>query len=285
MAKSKIPHAEKFEVALADDSAAANEEQAAPANAPEAKRIERVELARITTDEKLVCRANGVNAETVRAYSQRMQEGTEFEPVVLFHDAATDVLWLADGNHRFAGTREAGLTEILAEIRRGDWHAALVYAATANDRHGMRATNKDKRFVVNRFLDIYKGEVATARWIAERCGVSHTFVSNVIAERAGKNAVPPVPTDGLATVATPEELGKKGKKARALDAERETAKLAKHLETLAKAVGDDPGARSRLAALLRQHAQQLGGTKPTKAGHGARAAKQTNGAASTEASA
>ena len=61
-----------------------------------------------------------------------------FPPVIVFREG--DDYWLADGFHRVAARRQAGIRHIEAEIREGTKRDAVLYAAGANAHHGLRRT-------------------------------------------------------------------------------------------------------------------------------------------------
>lgn len=124
----------------------------------EAARIERgtqdatvlLPLADITVDEQVQVRVAGLDAETVAAYATIFAEGGEFPPVVVFRDERNGALYLADGFHRVAAARKAGLTEIAAEVRPGGLAGAVEYAEEANLTHGLNLTMRDKRAILER---------------------------------------------------------------------------------------------------------------------------------------
>lgn len=148
-----------------------------------------VSLDNIQRDDALICRARGINQRTVADYAAAMQAGAVFPPIVVYVDDR-GAYWLADGFHRTAGAKLAGLTELPADVRHGSRHDALLYAASANTEHGVRRTSKDKRRAVELVMREFPN--ATDRWIAERCGVDHKTVASVRRPRgAGEIPQPP----------------------------------------------------------------------------------------------
>jgi hypothetical protein len=103
--------------------------------------------------------------------------GEHFPPVVLFFDGTT--YWMADGFHRARARERAGFNDIPAEIREGGVRDALLYSAGCNTTHGLRRTKEDKLAAVKALLADPEWAKNSGTWIADACGVSHTFVDIV----------------------------------------------------------------------------------------------------------
>lgn len=99
----------------------------------------------IKLDSDLQPRA-ALNQETISEYAEAMKEGAQFPGVVVFHEGET--YWLADGYHRHAAAKMAGVQDISAEIRTGSKEDALRFALSANVTHGLRRSQADKRRAV-----------------------------------------------------------------------------------------------------------------------------------------
>jgi hypothetical protein len=123
-----------------------------------------------------------IDLDTVDAYASEMSEGAEFPPVVVFCDGET--YWLADGFHRVAAAKRCGTVKLAVDIRQGDKRAAILFSVGANVSHGLRRTNADKRRAVRVLLGDREWGKRSDRWIAEKCGVSHTLVQGVRAQLA-----------------------------------------------------------------------------------------------------
>ncbi|MDR3281098.1 MAG: hypothetical protein LBT23_11355, partial [Synergistaceae bacterium] len=76
-------------------------------------------------------------------YAEAMKAGAVFLSVIVFNDGSDH--WLADGFHRIYAAISAGFPEIEADVREGAVRDARRCAMGANDTHGLRATNADKR--------------------------------------------------------------------------------------------------------------------------------------------
>lgn len=131
---------------------------------------------RISTDEGTQTR-QVLDQTTCAEYAQAMLDWKEFPPIDVFSDG-TDY-WLADGFHRVQGAKDAGLTEIKANIHEGTKRDAILFAVGANDAHGLRRTNADKRTAVELLLRDEEWSQWPDREIARQCAVSHNFVSSL----------------------------------------------------------------------------------------------------------
>lgn len=123
-----------------------------------------------------------LNESVVSEYAEDL---LALPPVVLFHDGSD--YWLADGFHRYHAFRKASKASIPADVRTGTQREATLFSVGANQTHGLRRTNDDKRRAVNTLLNDAEWAGWSDRRIAEVCGVGHPFVaalrSPVVAER------------------------------------------------------------------------------------------------------
>jgi hypothetical protein len=131
----------------------------------------KVPLAKVKIDGDTQSRVK-ISTDTVSAYVDDLDK---LPPADLFFDGAD--YWLADGFHRYHAASKAGRTSIDANVHTGDRRDAVLFSVGANATHGLRRTNADKRKAVMTLL----GDDEWSRWsdrkIADKCGVSHTFVS------------------------------------------------------------------------------------------------------------
>lgn len=137
----------------------------------------RVRLATIRIDGGTQTRA-ALDAGVVAEYASALADGATFPPIVVFEDV-NGLLWLADGFHRHAAAIEAGLAELLADVRQGSRREAVLFSAGANADHGARRTNADKRRAVETLLHDDEWRKWSDREIARRCRVVHPFVGQV----------------------------------------------------------------------------------------------------------
>jgi hypothetical protein len=143
--------------------------------------ISSLSLAQIKTDGSSQARV-GVRQAVVRDYAAAMTSqiadgGLRFPPIVVFTDGQD--YWVGDGFHRIHAARQAGLTEISAEIRPGTERDALLHSISANTAHGLPRSSADKRKAVALLLADPEWSQWSDREIARRCQVSNKFVSHM----------------------------------------------------------------------------------------------------------
>ena len=134
----------------------------------------RVELGAIQRDSSIQCRAE-IDVGVVSDYAERMKAGDEFPPVDLY--GTRDECWIGDGWHRVHGAETNQQQDIEANLRPGGRVDALRHALRANAIHGRRRTNADKRRCVEIALKEF-GKLSS-RAIADMCGVSNNFISEI----------------------------------------------------------------------------------------------------------
>jgi hypothetical protein len=117
-----------------------------------------------------------IDEATVTDYAERLEAGKEFPACIVFFDGSTH--WLADGFHRYHAHKRAEINKIVCIQMSGDLRAAILYACGANDKHGKRRTNADKRRAVETLLNDPEWGKWSSREIAKSVGVSHTFVDS-----------------------------------------------------------------------------------------------------------
>jgi len=118
-----------------------------------------------------------IDENVVAQYADEMLNGDEFPPVVLFHDGVD--YWLADGFHRYFANKRINSPGISAEVKEGVVRDAILHGIKANNKHGLRPTNEDKRKGVITMLKDIEWQDYSNRDIAEICGVSHTLVNAI----------------------------------------------------------------------------------------------------------
>lgn len=116
-----------------------------------------------------------INGEAVEDYAAALTNGASFPPVVVFHDGAD--YWLADGFHRLHAHRRIGAIKVAADVRQGTQKDAQLFAYAANQTHGLRRSNEDKRKAVAGMLALVP-DWSDAR-IARHVGVSDKTVAAV----------------------------------------------------------------------------------------------------------
>jgi hypothetical protein len=89
---------------------------------------------------------------------------------------------LVCGFHRYTAHKEAGLTEILADICEGDADDAVMYAARDNAYEGKARTNADKRVTVKALLACPRWAGMTNSAIGKAANVDHKTVTTIRSE-------------------------------------------------------------------------------------------------------
>jgi hypothetical protein len=158
-------------------------------------------LGELRVDPELQQRA-AIDPDTVRDYADAIRAGVQLPALVAFEDSEDPGrgCWLADGFHRQLAYREAGVLEVLVDLRRGTRRDALRHSIGANDSHGLRRTRADKRRAVTTALADAEWSALSDRELAGMTGTSHTFVGIVRRELAEPEA------GNVATAPTAPEL-------------------------------------------------------------------------------
>lgn len=135
-------------------------------------------------------------AETWIQLSRKPNGFLEMPPIVVFHDGSS--YWLADGFHRVVAYRQfldsgsagASPRAIRAVIQQGTQRAAILYAVGANDKHGLRRTQADKRRAAATLLRDTEWTQWSDSEIARRVNVDHKTVASVRAELVATGEIP-----------------------------------------------------------------------------------------------
>jgi len=133
-------------------------------------------LAALVLDLRLQSRVE-INEDIVAEYAADIEAGDLFPPVTVFFDSTH--FYLADGYHRYYGHKRAGKVSIQCEIINGTIRDAIYYSTAVNAKHGMRRSYADRRKAVMTLLEDFEWHQKTNTEIANHCGVSVSFVSNL----------------------------------------------------------------------------------------------------------
>ena len=118
--------------------------------------------------------------ETIADYAEKMRAGEVFPPVVAYYDGAE--YWLADGFQRVMARGLTGASTIDVDVRPGTQRDAILFACGANEEHGSRRTNEDKRKAVETLLADPEWSTKSSEWIADVCRVGPTLVRRIKSE-------------------------------------------------------------------------------------------------------
>ncbi len=116
-----------------------------------------------------------LDTETINEYADAYRQKQSMPAVDVYR--SDDEFILADGFHRVAAAKQAGLKTIQANIHIGKAPEILTLAFALNSRHGRRMTNADKRRAV--MLSLKQWPKLADREIARLVFVTHTLVAEV----------------------------------------------------------------------------------------------------------
>jgi len=115
-----------------------------------------------------------INRGIVSEYAEDLERGDTFPPVKVMYDG--EDYWLYDGFHRVEAYREQGHTTITANVEQGTKQDAQWASLAANQKHGLRRSQVDKRRAIKQALKGWGQEYSDNR-IADHLGVSNSTVS------------------------------------------------------------------------------------------------------------
>ncbi len=139
-------------------------------------KIHELSLAQIQDDTDLQPRGH-MDMDVMREYTAAWLEGSDFPPIVVYFDGET--YWLADGFYRTRSARSARLPSIKAWVYEGGKREALLYAVGANEEHGLRRTNDDRKKAVMIMLNDDEWCLWSDSEIGKACKVSGGLVGNI----------------------------------------------------------------------------------------------------------
>jgi len=121
-----------------------------------------------------------IDPTTVDEYAEAMRGLASFPPAVVFHDGVDT--WLADGFHRYHAELKIEAQTLEVDWRIGTLEMAILYAASANAKHGLRRTLGDKRRAIEMVLSTEQGKRWNQQEIAKHCNVARSWVAEVMAK-------------------------------------------------------------------------------------------------------
>lgn len=149
-------------------------------------------LAAIVIDKGTQSRAQ-ISEETVTDYAEAMSAGDQFPAITVFHDGVD--YYLADGFHRLHAVKRLGKTSIQANVEQGTLRDAILFSLGANNNHGLRRSNADKRKCVRTLLEDFEWGEMSVTEMAHLCAVSPQLVTAVKQEMEGGVKVSTVKTN------------------------------------------------------------------------------------------
>jgi ssDNA-binding Zn-finger/Zn-ribbon topoisomerase 1 len=134
-----------------------------------------------------------VDFSAIDEYAAQMTDGVEFEPAQGLMDTEAGKIYVWDGYHRGQAALKAGL-QLWVAVEPGSRPEAEWLALTANQRHGLRRTTKDKQRIVRAALLHPNGLALANREIARHVGVDHKTVGRIRRELEASGEIPQVDT-------------------------------------------------------------------------------------------
>lgn len=195
-------------------------------------RIEKLPLSKVTADERLQPRARQDEA-VVEEYADAYRSGAPLPRPVVFRDEAGKN-WLADGFQRLSAMGLAKFTTAEFEVRDGDFADAKLFAAAANQGHGLRRTNEDKQRAVRFALEVRPQW--SDRQIANHCGVHAETVGDIRAEIAASTEA----SRESMSVSDIDSPADEGESALGPGHRGVRPKKAEHAKAVARILKDDP---------------------------------------------
>jgi hypothetical protein len=123
-----------------------------------------------------------ISESVVSEYADALHAGVTLPPIDLFFDGVE--YWLADGFHRYHAAMQLGVDRIDSELHIGTRREAVLFSVSANQSHGLRRTNEDKRKAVMTLVEDSEWGAWSGREIARRCGVDQSYANKLKAEFA-----------------------------------------------------------------------------------------------------
>lgn len=138
--------------------------------------VKTLDLSEIKTTRNLQPRSS-MNFIAIAEYAEAMKDERQFPPLEVVYDGS--VYWLWDGFHRKAAAEQAELTEVDVNVTEGTLQDAEWMALGANQTHGLKRSNEDKRRAVELALAHPASSKLSSRQVASHCGVSKNLVISI----------------------------------------------------------------------------------------------------------
>lgn len=129
------------------------------------------------TDDAYCQSRKKLKSETIAHYAERMKEGDEFPPIIVYE--SDEGRFLSEGFHRFNAAKSVGLKEIDCEVRQGTRDDAAWNALPSNEQHGERSDPEDRQYAIEKALKHPKWSQMSDRAIAGHVRCSPTTVGKV----------------------------------------------------------------------------------------------------------
>jgi hypothetical protein len=150
----------------------------------------------------------GLLEEIIEDYSNRLKDDPQwnFPPADVFDDG--NEYWLADGFHRHQAYYRAGRETMPCEIHPGTQRDALIYALSANQSHGLKRSQADRRRAIQIALQDSEWQDWSDHQVARLCAVDPKTVAVVretLTREFPSDAVKTASQDSQPEPPTPEQ--------------------------------------------------------------------------------
>lgn len=124
------------------------------------------------------------NSEIVIEYAEAYECGLITAPLDVFRERGTERYTVADGEHRLLALRRAGIETVECRLHEGDEIAALDFAISCNQSHGLRRTKADKYHAFCQIMETpaLRAKYRTDTELSEKIGVSIPTIQRYKAE-------------------------------------------------------------------------------------------------------
>ena len=130
-----------------------------------------------------------LDEQVVDSYAELMKEGTEFPPIVVFHDGSD--YWLADGFHRYFALKKNNSSLVSVEVHHGTRKDAKWFGYGANGKKGKGWEKQDLRKIMAEIIEDADYKDKTNAEIARHIGISKMHVGRLMADLKPENAEEP----------------------------------------------------------------------------------------------
>jgi hypothetical protein len=115
----------------------------------------------------------------IEQYTEDFKNGADFPPLDVFREENSERNIMADGFHRQRAAINAEREDIGCNVHVGGMREALIFALGANNNHGLRRSNRDKRHAVEMALKDPEISQYQMQEIADICRVTRQTVRRI----------------------------------------------------------------------------------------------------------
>lgn len=131
-----------------------------------------------------------IDISVINEYAEMMKTGIEFDACSGIIDSEGKI-YVWDGNHRGQAAIRAGKS-IRITLEDGTREGAEWMALSANTKHGLRRSRKDKQRIIHDALKHRHSTHRSNREIARHCGVDHKTIGKIRADLVASGEIPQI---------------------------------------------------------------------------------------------